>query len=95
MSPTVPEASLAALIHLLAEQALMALGVPHPMMKEVPPANPTVARFYVDLLTVLKAKTETTRTETETRQLEEILYDLRMRVMNLNPAQHLPPAVQP
>jgi hypothetical protein len=90
MNPSVPEASLTALIHLLAEQALMALGVPHPMMKEVPPANPTVARFYVDLLSVLKAKTEASRTESETRQLDDILYDLRMRVMNLNPAQDLP-----
>jgi hypothetical protein len=90
MNPAVPEASLAALMNLLAEQALLAMGVPHPMMKEVPPANPAVARFYVDLLSVLKDKTDAARTETETGQLEEILYQLRMRIMDLKPAMDAP-----
>lgn len=95
MNPAVPEASLTALMHLLTEQAMMALGVPHPMMKEIPPANPVVARFYVDLLTVLKEKTEGARTDSESRQLDEILYELRMRVMDLKPAAGLPAAVKP
>jgi len=86
MNPAVPEASLTALMHLLTEQALLAMGVPHPMMKEVPPANPAAARFYVDLLSVLKEKTEGARTDAETAQLDEILYQLRMRVMDLKPA---------
>jgi len=86
MNPAVPEASLTALMHLLTEQALLAMGVPHPMVKEVPPANPPVARFYMDLLSVLKEKTEASRTEAETAQLDEILYQLRMRVMDLKPA---------
>lgn len=90
MNPAVPEASLTALMHLLAEQALMALGVPHPMMKEAPPANPTVARFYVDLLGVLKEKTEASRDEAETRQLDDLLYGLRMRLMDLKPAAGVP-----
>lgn len=86
MNPVVPEASLIALMHLLAEQALLAMGVPHPMMKEPPPANPAAARFYVDLLTVLKEKTQGTRTDSETAQLEDILYQLRMRAVGLKPA---------
>ena len=90
MNPAVPEASLTALIHLLTEQALMSMGVPHPMVKEVPPANPVVARFYVDLLSVLKEKTEGSRTDAETAQLDEILYQLRMRVMDLKPAVESP-----
>lgn len=90
MNPAVPEASLTALIHLLTEQALLSMGVPHPMVKEVPPANPAVARFYVDLLSVLKEKTEGLRTEAETSQLDEILYQLRMRVMDLKPAVETP-----
>jgi len=93
MNPAVPEASLTALMHLLTEQALLSMGVPHPMMKEAPPANPVVARFYVDLLSVLKEKTETSRTDAETAQLDEILYQLRMKVMNLKPAAETP-AVQ-
>lgn len=90
MNPAVPEASLTALMHLLAEQALMALGVPHPMMKEAPPANPAVARFYVDLLGVLKEKTGASRTDGETRELDDILYGLRMRLMDLKPATDAP-----
>ncbi|HJW32032.1 MAG TPA: DUF1844 domain-containing protein [Holophagaceae bacterium] len=86
MNPAPPEPSLTSLTHLLAEQALLALGVPHPMLKEVPPANPGVARFYVDLLAVLKEKTEGRRTESETRALEDILHQLRMRILDLEPA---------
>ena len=93
MHPAPPEPSLTALIHLLAEQALLALGVPHPMLKEVPPANPSVARFYVDLLVVLRAKTEGHRTDAETRLLDDVLHELRMRVLNLEPAPG--PKVQP
>ncbi|NWJ39682.1 MAG: DUF1844 domain-containing protein [Geothrix sp.] len=92
MTPAVPEASLTALMHLLTEQALLSMGVPHPMVKEAPPANPAVARFYVDLLSVLKEKTEGSRSEAETAQLEEILYQLRMRVMDLKPAADTPAA---
>ena len=95
MNPAVPEASLSALMHLLAEQALMAMGVPHPMMKDVPPANPVVARFYVDLLTVLKEKTEASRSEAESRELDDILFELRMRVMNLGKATGLPEDAKP
>lgn len=90
MNPAVPEASLTALMHLLAEQALLSMGVPHPMVKEAPPANPVVARFYVDLLDVLKAKTEGSRTDSETAQLDEILYQLRMRAMDLKPSAEVP-----
>ena len=86
MSAAVPEASLTALLHLLAEQALMAMGVPHPMMKDAPPANPPVARFYVDLLSVLQAKTEGLRSDAENRELEDLLYQLRMRILDLKPA---------
>ncbi|HEY3269911.1 MAG TPA: DUF1844 domain-containing protein [Geothrix sp.] len=95
MNPAVPEASLTALMHLLAEQALMALGVPHPMMKEVPPANLPVARFYVDLLGVLKDKTEGSRDDAETRQLDDLLYGLRMRLMDLKPAAGVPTDPKP
>lgn len=86
MNPAPPEPSLTALVHLLAEQALLALGVPHPMLREVPPANPAVARFYVDLLSVLRTKTEGQRSDSETRALDDVLHELRMRILNLEPA---------
>jgi hypothetical protein len=95
MNPAVPEASLTALMHLLAEQALMAMGVPHPMMKELPPANPAAARFYVDLLAILQEKTVGQRTDTEGRELEDLLYQLRMRILDLKPATEAPTGPKP
>ncbi|MBI4913533.1 MAG: DUF1844 domain-containing protein [Acidobacteria bacterium] len=86
MSDAVPEPSLSALVHLLAEQALLALGVPHPQLPQQPPADPRVARFYIDLLDVLREKTEGNRSAEESRELEEILHGLRLRALNLVPA---------
>ncbi len=83
MSAAVPEVSLSALFHLLGEQALLAMGVPHPMMKEQPPANPQVARFFVDLLALVQEKTDGHRAEAESRELEELLYQLRMRALDV------------
>lgn len=85
MGEHLPEPSLSALVHLLAEQALLALGVPHPQLQQQPPANPAVGRLYIDLLEVLRGKTEGHRTEAESRELEEILYQLRMRALNVTP----------
>lgn len=89
MQAGAPEPSFSALIQLLAEQALLALGVPHPQMPAPPPANPAAARFYVDLLAMLKEKSEGLRTDSESRELETFLHELRMRVLDLQPA---PPA---
>lgn len=83
MNAPVPEPSLTALIRMLAEQALLAMGTPHPLLKEQPPADPAAARFLVDLLAVLKDRTEGNRTEDETRELEAVLYQLRMQVVGL------------
>jgi hypothetical protein len=65
MSMAVPEASLSALFHILADQALLAMGVQHPMLKEQPPSNPQVARFFVDLLALVQDKTEGRLSATE------------------------------
>jgi hypothetical protein len=92
MGEQLPEPTLSALVHLLAEQALLALGVAHPQLEHQPPANPPVGRFYVELLEVLKTKTEGQRTDAETQMLEETLYQLRMRAMNLMPTA---PAAKP
>ena len=80
----VPEASLSALFHILAEQALLAMGVPHPMLKEPPPANPQVARFFVDLLALVQDKTEGRRSPAESKELDDLLHQLRMRALEMN-----------
>lgn len=86
MNAAVPEPSLRALVHLLSEQALLAMGVPHPHLKDLPPADPQVARFFIDLLGLLKEKTEGHRTESESREMDEMLYQLRMKALDLAPA---------
>lgn len=86
MAASVPEPSFSGLVHLLAEQALLAMGVPHPELKDPPPANPIVARFYVDLLSILQDKTKGSLTSGEATELEEVLYQLRMRALHLQPA---------
>ena len=86
MQAGVPEASFSALVQLLAEQALLALGVPHPQMPMPPPANPAAARFYVDLLSMLKEKSHGNRTETESAELEGMVHELRMRVLDIQPS---------
>ena len=69
----------------------MAMGVAHPEMSQQPPANPEVARFYVDLLSILQAKSKGNLMDSESRELEEALYQLRLRILDLQPAQ--PPLV--
>lgn len=64
----------------------MAMGVPHPEMREQPPANPSVARFYVDLIDILQTKVQGNLTESESGELDEVLYQLRMRILDLQPA---------
>jgi serine/threonine-protein kinase RIO1 len=86
MKASVPEPSFSRLVHLLAEQALMAMGVPHPEMQEQPPANPSVARFYVDLLSILESKVQGNLTESESSELKNVLYQLRMQILDLQPA---------
>lgn len=92
MGEQLPEPSLSALVHLLAEQALLALGVAHPQIQHQPPANPAVGRFYIDLLEILKTTTEGRCMDAETREMVEMLYQLRMRAMNLMPTA---PAAEP
>lgn len=86
MSVAVPEASLSALFHILAEQALLSMGVPHPLVKEQPPADPRLARFFVDLLALVQEKTEGRRTPAESRELDDLLHHLRMKSLDLNPS---------
>lgn len=72
-----PPASLEAMIHMLATQAMGALG-----MFEGPEGgaevDQPVAKLMIDLLGVLETKTAGNRTENESELLSEVQYQLRM-----------------
>lgn len=74
-----PEPDLGALVVFLANFALLHLGeAPEGEAGGLPP-DLDQARFTIELLRVLKGKTEGNRTPEEGRLLEAILYDLQMR----------------
>jgi hypothetical protein len=73
------EASFAVLAVSLATQAALSLGdIPHPQTGKTE-ANLGNARFHIDLLEMLEAKTKGNLTQEEAKLLEGLLFDLRMR----------------
>jgi hypothetical protein len=77
--PPLPEASFGALISSLAAQALVGLGqVPDPASKK-PVVDLEAAKFTIDLIQVLSDKTKGNLEPDEQRQIDGLLYDLRMR----------------
>jgi len=77
-----PEANFAQLVFLLGAGAMQQLGiVPNPLSgkNEV---DLQVAKFSIDLLSVLQEKTKSNLSEKENKMLEDLLFDLRMRYVN-------------
>ena len=74
-------ADLASLFVMFASSAMIGLGeAPDPMSGERS-VDLAQAREAVDVLLLLREKTEGNRTEQESHLLEEILYDLQMRFL--------------
>lgn len=67
------------LFMMLASSALMAMGnTPDPVTGQAP-RDPAMAADAIDLLVLLRQKTEGNRTAEETQLLDEIIYDLQIR----------------
>jgi hypothetical protein len=76
-APGEAPATFVELINLLAMQAAIGLGgLQGPGGERIPP-NPIAAKHHIDLLEVLKSKTEGKLTEDEQRALDSVLYELR------------------
>ncbi len=73
------EADLASLFLMLAHSALVHLGETPDAETGGGSADLAQAKFSIDLLRLLKAKTEGNRTPEESNLLEGILYDLQLR----------------
>ena len=82
-SPPASDRSLVGLFMMLAQSAMMALGeAPEPGMGQ-PRANPQEAAALVDLLVLLREKTEGNRSPEENEVIGELIYDLQLRYINL------------
>jgi hypothetical protein len=74
-----PPATISFLFTTLATQALIALGaLPHPATNKVE-KDLDQAKLFIDTLGILEEKTKGNLTSDEKRQLEAILFDLRMQ----------------
>lgn len=78
-----PDVSFVGLIELLAMQAIVGLGgLVGPDGQRVPP-NFAAARHFIDMLQLLAEKTRNNLTDVEKRTLDGVLYDLRMRFVEV------------
>ena len=75
--------NLIGLFMMLASSALVALGeTPDPAIGR-PSPNPQEAAALIDLLLLLREKTEGNRTPEESEVIGELIYDLQLRYINL------------
>lgn len=73
------EASLSTLILSIASSAAMSMGLaPNPVSGKIE-KDLNLARFNIDLLTILSEKTKNNRTPDEDRFISTILQDLKMK----------------
>ena len=78
------------LVNLLAMQAVIGLGGFQGAGGERIPPNPAAAKHHIDLLEILKKKSEGNLTDDEKRALDSVLYELRMQFVQAATAP--PPA---
>ncbi len=81
---TLPSIDFATFVLSLSHSALMHLGeAPHPETNKVEKSLP-LARQTIDLITLLEEKTKGNLTGDEERLVHQILFDLRMRFVELS-----------
>jgi anti-sigma factor RsiW len=80
----VPEASFQTLVGVLASQALMGLGTMQDPETKGVVVDLEGSRFSIDLLGVIEEKTRGNLTDDETRELTQILAELRARYVQVS-----------
>ncbi|MGD2108206.1 MAG: DUF1844 domain-containing protein [Phycisphaerae bacterium] len=81
------------LINLIAMQAAVGLGGFKGPGGETIPPNPVAAKHHIDLLEVLREKTEGNLTDDEKKTLDAVLYELRMHYVQASSVP--PPPTEP
>lgn len=76
------ERSLVGLFMMLGSTAAAALGAPDPVTGEAE-RDPAQAATLIDLLGLLRERTEGNRTPDETQVLDELIYDLQLRYVQV------------
>lgn len=76
------ELSLVGLFVMLGSTAAVALGAPDPVTGETH-RDPAQAAHVIDLLGLLRERTEGNRTPAETQVLDELIYDLQLRYVEV------------
>jgi len=80
--PADRERNLVGLFMMLGNSALMALGEADPTTGQQSERDLPMAAEVIDVLTLLREKTEGHRSADETEMLEELLYDLQLRYVD-------------
>lgn len=82
--PPLPPVDFSGFVVSLASSAFVQLGLePDPTTGQKVDAEPEFARQTIDMLALLKEKTRGNLTEDEARLLDAVLYDLRMRYVQV------------
>lgn len=82
-NPPLPEASLPVLVSSLASQVIISLGeMANPLTGERG-TNIEQAKYSIDLIEVIRDKTKGNLTGEETKLIDGILFDLRMRFVRV------------
>ncbi len=78
--PVMPKVTFTTFILSLASSALVQLGeVPDPVSGKLEEPNLPIAKHTIDVLTMLRAKTQCSLTDEEAQMMDGLLYELRMK----------------
>ena len=89
---SMPEPTLSFLAGNLYLQSMIALGLLPMPGADKPEVHLDQAKHTIDLIEMLREKTEGNRTEQENKEFEQILHDSRMAYVNIQQEAAAPPA---
>jgi hypothetical protein len=82
-SEQLPDPTFAELVNLVVTPALAGLGLMQGPNGQPMPPNPDLAKHFIDVLQMLDEKTKGNLDEQEKQLLDQVLYELRMRYVEM------------